>query len=447
MQQAAVFRAILQQIAIASHVHRGVGDNGFTRGIDGRVGDLGKHLLEVIEQGALAFVQHGQRRVNSHGGGGFNAGFRHGEQHGVHVFVGIAERAPQACQLVRVVIMQRALWLGQFFQLDKLAVKPFAVGMLGGVAFFNGLVVFHHAGNRVYYQHAARFQALLGNDMLIGNIKNAHFRGKNQAVIVGHVIARGAQAVAVKCGAHHFAIGEQQRRRAIPRLHHGGVVMEHVAACYRDVCVLAPGLRHQHHYGFWQFNAGKHEELQRIVQHGAVGTRAVNHGHHAFHVVLELRAAHGFLARVHAVKVAANRVDFAVVQQHAVGMRSLPAGVRVRGKAGMHQGNGALAARILQVGVKLAQLLHQEHAFVDHGAAAKRCHIASFGYGRLLELAAYQVEQAVKAQARFHVAGTHNQCLIDGGHAIACLLSQDVGVRGNFAPRGEGNVAACANAL
>ncbi len=253
--------------------------------------------------------------------------------------------------------------------------------MLGGVALFYGFVGFHFAVQGVYHQHAAGFQARFFHNVLIGNIQNAHFRGKNQPVVVCYVIARGAQAVAVKGGAHHFAIGEQKRRRAIPGLHHGCVVVEHVAAFGRNVGVFAPRFGHQHHYRFGQFNAAKHQKFQRVVKHGAIGAFACNNGHHAFHVVFEKRRAHGFFTRIHAVKIAADGINFTVVQQHAVGVRALPTGVGVGGKTGMNQRNGAFAALVLQVKVELAQLLHQKHAFIHHSAAAKRCHVAFFGAG------------------------------------------------------------------
>ena len=221
--------------------------------------------------------------------------------------------------------------------------------------------------------------------MLVGNVKNAHFRGKNQAIVVGHVITGGAQAVAVQGGTHHFAVGEQQGGGAIPGLHHGGVVVEHVAACGGDVGVLAPGLGHQHHDGLGQLNAAEHEEFQGVVQHGAVGALTCDNGHDTVHFLLKNRGAHGFFASVHSVKVTADGIDFAIMQQHAVGVRALPAGVGVGGEAAVHQGDGAFAAGVLQVQVELAQLLHQEHALVDNGAAAEAGYVALLG--GLLEFA------------------------------------------------------------
>ena len=78
---------------------------------------------------------------------------------------------------------------------------------------------------------------------------------------------------------------------------------------------------------------------------------------------------HGLLAGQHSVHIAADRVDLAVMHDIAVGMGPLPARIGVGGKAGVNHGHGALAVRILEVPIKQTKLMHQEHAFIDDGAA------------------------------------------------------------------------------
>ena len=46
-QHGAVFRLVLQKVAIAAHVHRRIGDDLFPNGVDRRVGDLCEKLPEI----------------------------------------------------------------------------------------------------------------------------------------------------------------------------------------------------------------------------------------------------------------------------------------------------------------------------------------------------------------------------------------------------------------
>ena len=81
---------------------------------------------------------------------------------------------------------------------------------------------------------------------------------------------------------------------------------------------------------------------------------------------------HRSLARRHPVDVAAQRVDFAVMRDHPVGMRQRPGREGVGREALMHQRQRALEIRLVQIGIVLAELVGEEHALVDHGAARHR---------------------------------------------------------------------------
>src|ERR1043166_4581282 len=78
---------------------------------------------------------------------------------------------------------------------------------------------------------------------------------------------------------------------------------------------------------------------------------------------------HRSLAGRHPVDVAAQRIDLAVMRDHPVGMRQRPGRERVGGEALMHQRQRALEIRFVQVGIVLVELVGEEHALVDHGAA------------------------------------------------------------------------------
>ena len=83
----------------------------------------------------------------------------------------------------------------------------------------------------------------------------------------------------------------------------------------------------------------------------------------------------------------------------AVGMRSLPAGICVGRKAGMYDGNCGLIVLVLKVCKKGTQLSHKKHSLIHNSPAGKRRHIGIIV--ALLELAAHHIKTAVKIQSFF----------------------------------------------
>ena len=67
-QYLAVLSLFLQKISLLPHIHRGAGDNFLPDGVNGRIGYLGKELLEIVKQGALFLGKHCQGSVHAHGG-------------------------------------------------------------------------------------------------------------------------------------------------------------------------------------------------------------------------------------------------------------------------------------------------------------------------------------------------------------------------------------------
>ena len=224
-QHAAVFGVLLQQIAVFAHIDGGGGHDLFAQRVDGRVGDLGEHLPEIAKQRLVLVREHGQRRVRAHRADGLRAVQGH-RQDRIPVFlIGIAEGALQT----------RALGAGQrgdllvghlhIAQAQKVLVQPFAVRALRGVALAHGVVVQQFAFGQIGQQHLARVQAAFAQDPALVQLQHAGLGRQDQPPIVGHAVARRAQAVAVQRRAQHVAVAEQKGRRAVPRFHHGGVVL------------------------------------------------------------------------------------------------------------------------------------------------------------------------------------------------------------------------------
>ena len=221
-------------------------------------------------------------------------------------------------------------------------------------------------------QHLAGLQPPLGDDVLFRHRQHADFRGHDDAVVAGDDVARRAQAVAVERGADLAAVGEGDRRRAVPRLHQRGVVFVEGAALLVHQRIAGPGFRDHHHHRMGERIAAHDQEFERVVEAGGVGLALVGDRPQLADVGAEFRRRHRGLPRRHPVVVAAQRVDLAVMRDHAVGMRQRPGREGVGGEALVHQRQRALEIRIVQVGVIGAELVGEEHALVDHGAARDR---------------------------------------------------------------------------
>ena len=67
LQHRAVGAFFLQEVAVRTDIDSRIGHDFFPQGIDGRVGDLGKELLEIVEQQLVGLGEHGQGGIMSHG--------------------------------------------------------------------------------------------------------------------------------------------------------------------------------------------------------------------------------------------------------------------------------------------------------------------------------------------------------------------------------------------
>ncbi len=113
-------------------------------------------------------------------------------------------------------------------------------------------------------------------------------------------------------------------------------------------------------------------------------------------------------------------------------MGALPAGGGVGGEAGVHHGDGGGVALILEIQIELAQLVDQEHALVDDGAAGEGADIGVVV--ALLEHAAGDVQPAVEIDAGGDALRACHKALADAGHAVPGALTQHFRRGGHIAP-------------
>ena len=158
----------------------------------------------------------------------------------------------------------------QVGQFQFLLVQPLAVGPFSGEFHFQFFVRHQASGKEIHQEHFARLQTSFFFHVLRRNRQHANLRRHNDFVIVGQVIARGTQAVAIQYCADVVAVGEHDRGRAIPGLHQRGVVLVEIAFFFGHVDVGLPGFGHHHHDGFLQRAAGHQQKLEHIVEGAGV---------------------------------------------------------------------------------------------------------------------------------------------------------------------------------
>ncbi|MNS92630.1 hypothetical protein D3C72_1267730 [compost metagenome] len=152
--------------------------------------------------------------------------------------------------------------------------------------------------------------------------------------------------------------------------------------------VLFPGLGNHHHHGLADRVAGHRQQLEAVVEGGGVGLAGEADRVELLQVGAEHGRRHHAFARLHPVVVALDRVDFAVVSDIAVRVGQRPLGEGVGREALVHQAQGRDATLVLQVEVVGTDLVGQQQALVDHGAAG---HARNVVFLAVLELQALDV--------------------------------------------------------
>ena len=119
----------------------------------------------------------------------------------------------------------------------------------------------------------------------------------------------------------------------------------------------------------------RHQQFQRVVKTGRVGLTLDNQWPQFVQILAQQFRRHRRVACRHPVHIAAQRVDFAIVRNHAERMRQIPGGKSIGGETLVYQRQCGNYAFVLQVRVILADLIGQQHALVNQRARGQRRNI------------------------------------------------------------------------
>ena len=238
-----------QDIALCSQLREQRGNHLLAQGVQWRVGHLGEALSEVVVQHSRAIGQRGDRRIRTHGTGGFSCGDGHRTDEGIHLFLGVAEHA--LAQHDALVVHRYAFTGGQLFGANQVVFNPLLVRLLKerGLHFFIGVDL---ALGSVHQEHATGLHAGALHDIRIGDFQHACLGSHHHEAILGDADTAGAQTIAVQHRADHGAVGKGQRSWSIPRLHEGGVVFVEATDLRIQVLVALPCLGNHHQHSVWQ---------------------------------------------------------------------------------------------------------------------------------------------------------------------------------------------------
>ena len=226
-QHSAVVRPGVQQVAVVADIYGAVRLDLFAQCVDRRVGHLRETLAEVIVKRRVRLRQRRHRHVRAHGSDGFGGVLRHREDHVAQVFPGIPEGAAQPCAFLSAAGFRLFLLLRQVLQADQL-LHPFAVGMQARVIGLQFFAFQQLSAGQVRLQHFAAGQLPPAHDMRALLRQHTRFGGKDQPPVVRQRAAQRAQAVPVQGRAYVLTVGVQDGRRAVPGLHHRGIIAVHI---------------------------------------------------------------------------------------------------------------------------------------------------------------------------------------------------------------------------
>ena len=330
--------------------------------VDRGVGDLGEVLLEVGRKQLRPIGERGERRVDAHRAHGLLALDRHRRDHEPQVLSRVPEQPLEPLELGRRRL--HGLAVRHVLEVDLLRVEQGAVRPAARERVLQLVVADDPPGHRVDEQHPPRLEAVVDDDVARIQVEHPRLGGEHEQAVPRQRVARRAQAVAIERRADLAAVGEGDRRRAVPRLQQRGVELVERADVVRHLGVVRPRRRDQHRQGVRGWAARHHEQLERGVEGCRVGPALLDDREQLREVVAEQRGAQARLARVHPRAVATHRVDLAVVGEVVERLREIPRSERVRREARVHERDRRLHGWIQQVGVVRAELRRAMQALV-----------------------------------------------------------------------------------
>ena len=355
LELAAVFRGLVEEVPLPAHKAHQTHHQVFPVRIDRRVGHLGEELLEVAEQQLGPQREHRRRRVVAHGAHRLLGVFDHRSHDRLEILAGVAE-SPLGRRHCFPFDGHGAGSAEQSLELDAVLLQPVPVGPPPGYGGLDLAVLDDPALPRVDHEHLSRGQTAFFQDLRRIQVQHADLGGQDDPSTPGDHVPPGAQTVPVEHRPDTHAVTERDRRRAVPGLHDGGVVLEEGPLVLRNMIAAAEGLRDHHDQGMLETAPPPDQELQHVVEDRRIAQGRVDHRTDRLDPVGEQLGSQSALPGPHVVDVPPQGVDFAIVGDQAEGLSQVPGREGVGAVALVEQGHGAEEVLLAQVRIERQEL-------------------------------------------------------------------------------------------
>ena len=322
-----------------------------------------------------------ERGVIAHRADRLLAVFQHRRQHQFDVF----ERQPRG-----------GLTAGDFFAFGKqprlgafqLGVEvdnmfePLAVRVLRGECVDDLVMAEELALLRVDRDHLPSAQAPAFDDVSVLERGHAGFRARDQQAVVGERIAQRSETVPVHADGRPTPVEHGKCSRPVPRLHHRVAIGVERLVFGAHSLRFRPRFGHQQRLRHRRVAAGAHQHFEDIIECCRIRAARLDHRFDGAVGGPERIAGHANFVALHPVHIALQRVDLAIVAEHAEGLGETPGGEGVGGITLVIERYRRGEFLVAQVWVEDIDLLGQEHALVHQRARAQRADVKLHDVGR-----------------------------------------------------------------
>ena len=158
LEHLAVFRPLLQQIAVFSNIYRRAGNDFLTDRVNRRIGYLGKQLFEVVKQRMMHIGKYCKRSIYAHCSSALAAIESHIADRISVFLVSIAKSFLQLFSLLRSIFFHAHVRDLQILHFYQIAVQPFSKRLCSGVIFFDRCIVHDRSFDCIHQEHFTRME-------------------------------------------------------------------------------------------------------------------------------------------------------------------------------------------------------------------------------------------------------------------------------------------------
>ena len=393
-----VAEGLVEHVLLAADTGGQRHDVVFPQRIDGRVGDLGEHLAEVVIQSALAGGEHRHRGVIPHGAHRFLAVFTQYPDDLIQLLIGVAEQLLIGFQLI--VGELAGAGAGVIHLLERhqplaVLVHPLLVGVTALEIVIDLEASPDLAVAGIHHEQLARADPALLQHFVRGVVPGADLGREGDELVLGDDVAGRTQAVSVERAGGVATVGHDDAGRAIPGLHVHGVEVIEGAQVVIHVRVFLPRRRDQQAHGTEQVHAASQEQIQHVVEAGGIRPRGVDEGGGLLQIG-DQRRRKLVAASLGPLAVAGDGVDLAVVGQIAERLRQRPARAGVGGETLVEHADGRLHANVGQIQIEARQIHRHAQSFIDGDQVGEADHVEVVVADAFLDAAAHDIEAALE---------------------------------------------------